>query len=162
MSEEIHAFVDDQDVKTIRAPFFKDGEEVVIRKFSYGARQALAGAYIKVKADWGSEEARERKATPAKAGRRRKRRDRAKVEGEFLLGEMNIAILDRGIKSWILFDRKGKEVRLSKRTIADLTEPYAEYILEEINDFNPTAESEEEDEEEDEEFFRGVEGGAEG
>jgi len=54
---------------------------------------------------------------------------------------MNLSILDRGIKSWTLFTREGKEVPFSRKNIRRLSESYAEFILEEINDFNPTRSS---------------------
>jgi len=155
--DEFHAFVEESDVKTIRAPFFKDGEEVVIRKFSYADRQGLSGDYLKVKADWGGDDEEEPRVTEveARASKRKgKRRGKAKVQSEFLLGEMNLAILNKGIKSWILFNKAGKEVSLSRKTIGKLCDAYAEYILQEINDFNPT-----ESEEDEEEFFLGIEGG---
>ena len=163
---EVYAFVEESDVKTIRAPFFREGEEVVIRKFSYADRQVLSGDYLKVKADWGEDEEEPRvtevEARVSKRGRKRgrKRRDKAKLQSEFLLGEMNLAILKKGIKSWILFNKAGQEVSLSRKNIDKLGDTYAEFILQEINDFNPT--ETEEDEEDEEEFFPGSEGGDEG
>jgi len=149
MDEEIYAFVDDQDVKEIIAPFFKDGEVVTIKKFSYADRQALSGEYMKLSADWGG-----RKGKEDKEGRRE-----ATVKSEIVLGKMNLSILDRGIKSWILFNRKGKEVPLSRTNIRKLSDEYAEFILGEINDFNP---SRVESEDEDDVFFLATDGGDEG
>jgi len=136
MDEEIYAFVDDQDVKEIIAPFFKDGEVVTIKKFSYADRQALSGEYMKLSADWGG-----RKGKEDKEGRRE-----ATVTSEIVLGKMNLSILDKGIESWTLFNRNGKEVPLSRTNIRKLSDEYAEFILGEINDFNPTRSSDEEDE----------------
>jgi len=136
MDEEIYAFVDDQDVKEIIAPFFKDGEVVTIKKFSYADRQALTGEYMRLSADWGG-----RKGKEDKEGRRK-----ATVTSEIVLGKMNLSILDKGIESWTLFNRKGKEVPLSRTNIRKLSDEYAEFILGEINDFNPTRSSDEEDE----------------
>jgi len=133
---EIHAFVDAQDVKTITAPFFKQGEEVVIKRFSYADRQMLSGEYLRIKSSW-----------QAKEGRR----DEIPMESEFLLDRMNLAILERGIKSWTLQDRDGKIVSCNKQNIGKLSEPYAEFILQEINEFNPVRTTEER-----EEFFRGT------
>jgi len=136
MTEEIHAFIDTQDVETIVAPFFKDGEEVTIKKFSYADRQALSGEYMKLSADW-------------KGKKGDKIKQDTTVKSEVVLGKMNLSILDRGIKSWTLYTREGKEVPFSRRNVRRLTEPYAEFILEKINVFNPTRSSGEEDEDAD-------------
>jgi len=144
MTEEIHAFVDAQDVKDITAPFFKDGEVVTIKKFSYADRQALSGEYMKLTADWGS----------GGGGKAKKATRDATVKSEIVLGKMNLSILDRGIESWTLYDRKGKEVPLSRTTIRKLSEPYAEFILGAINDFNPSRVESEDDEDGDTFFLK--------
>jgi len=102
---------------------------VIIKRFSYADRQALSGEYMKLSADWEGSE----KDSKAKRG--------AVVKSEIVLGKMNLSILDRGIKSWTLFTREGKEVPFSRKNIRRLSESYAEFILEEINDFNPTRSS---------------------
>ena len=150
MTEDIHAFIDAQDVKDITAPFFKEGEVVTIKKFSYADRQVLSGEYMKLSADWGS-----------KGGKRGKRATQdATVKSEIVLGKMNLSILDRGIESWILYDRKGKEVPFSRANIRRLSESYAEFILEGINDFNPSRVESEDSE--DDNFFLEVDSGSEG
>ena len=154
MTEEIHAFVDAQDVKDITAPFFKDGEVVTIKKFSYADRQVLSGEYMKLTAEWGRRKGR-------KVKRAKKATRDAAVKSEIILDRMNLSILDRGIESWTLYDRKGKEVPLSRTSIRKLTEPYAEFILGEINDFNPSR-VESEDDEDDDSFFPESDSGGEG
>lgn len=144
MTEEIHAFVDAQDVKDITAPFFKDGEVVTIKKFSYADRQALSGEYMKLTADWGG----------GRGGKAKKATRGATVKSEIVLGKMNLSILDRGIESWTLYDRKGKEVPLLRTTIRKLSEPYAEFILGAINDFNPSRVESEDDEDGDTFFLK--------
>jgi len=144
MSEEVHAFIDAQDIKEIQAPFFKEGEVVTIKKFSYADRQALSGEYMKLSADWGSAEGKK-----GKEGNRQ-----ATVKSEIILGKMNLSILDRGIESWTLYTRKGKEVEFSRTNVRKLTEEYAEFILEAINDLNPSrVESEDGEDGEDDNFF---------
>lgn len=154
MTEEIHAFINDLDVLTIDdAPFFKSGESVTIKKFSYADRQALSGEYMKLSADWGS-------AEEEKGKKDRKAKREATVKSEIILGKMNLSILDKGIKSWTLFTRKGKEVPFSRKNVRRLTEPYAEFILEAINALNPRpADS---DEDEDDNFFPSSDSGGEG
>jgi len=147
MSEEVHAFIDAQDVKDITAPFFKDGEVVTIKRFSYADRQSLSGEYLKLSADWGGEKGGEAKKSAA-------------VKSEIVLGKMNLSILWKGIKSWVLHDRDGKTVSLSRANLQRLSDPYAEFILEEINALNPSR-VEAEDEEEDA-FFPSTDSSGEG
>ena len=158
MTEDIHAFIDAQDVREITAPFFKEGEVVTIKKFSYADRQALSGEYMKLSADWGS-------GRGGKRGGKAKRAKRdATVKSEIVLGKMNLSILDRGIESWTLYDRKGKEVSFSRANIRKLSEPYAEFILEAINDFNPSRDESEDGEEDgdDGNFFLEADSSGEG
>lgn len=155
MTEDSHAFIDAQDVKEITAPFFKDGEIVTIKKFSYADRQALSGEYMKLSADWGS-------AEDEKGKKDRKAKREATVKSEIILGKMNMSILDKGTKSWTLYDRGGNEVSFSRKNIRRLTEPYAEFILEEINALNPRSADSDEDEEGDDNFFLSSDSGGEG
>jgi len=150
MTEDIHAFVDAEDVREITAPFFKEGEVVTIKKFSYADRQALSGEYMKLSADWGS--------GGGKKGKKAKRD--ATVKSEIVLGKMNLSILDRGIESWTLHDRKGKEVEFTRANVRKLSEPYAEFILGEINDFNPSRVESEDGE--DDTFFLETDSSGEG
>lgn len=152
MTEDIHAFIDARDVKDITAPFFKDGEVVTIKKFSYADRQALSGEYMKMSADWGG----------AEDGKGKKAKREAVVKSEIVLGKMNLSILDRGIKSWALYDRGGNEVSLSRKNIRRLTDPYAEFILEEINALNPSRVESEDDEEGEDNFFLPSDSSSEG
>ena len=157
MTEEIHAFVDVQDTREVSAPFFKEGEVVTIKKFSYADRQTLSGEYLKLSADWGSaEDEKDEKDEKASKAKRK-----AVVKSEIILGRMNLSILDKGIKSWTLYTREGKEVTLSRKNVRRLTEPYAEFILAEINEFNPTRSSGEDEDEEDS-FFLEAGSGSEG
>ena len=159
MTEEIHAFIDELDVDTITAPFFKEGEVVTIKKFSYADRQALSGEYMKLSAAWGgAEDEKDEKDEKSKKGKKGKRK--ATVKSEIVLGKMNLSILDKGIKSWALFTREGKEVPFSRKNIRRLTEPYAEFMLEEINAFNPTRSSDEDDDEDN--FFLEADSSGEG
>jgi len=99
---------------------------------------------MKLSADWGK---RGKKGGKAK-------RD-ANVTSEIVLGKMNLSILYRGIESWDLYTREGKEVLFSRANVRKLTEPYAEFILEAINDLNPSRSESEDGEEdgEDDNFF---------
>lgn len=159
MTEKIHAFVDEQDIKEIQAPFFKDGEVVTIKKFSYADRQILSGEYTRLSAEW-DEEKRDEKGSRRGGRRGSKAKRSAKVKSEIIVGKMNLSILDKGIKSWTLLTRDGKkEVPFSRKNVRKLTDEYAEFILEGINDFNPTRED---DSDEDDDFFQSADSGSEG
>lgn len=108
-------FVEDSDVKEIRAEWWDEGETVTIRRFNYGDRQALASAAVKVGVD-------------GEGG----------VLTDVVVGRMNLEILNRGIKRWTLKRADGRVANLNGRSIEALTDEDAEFILAEINAFNPS------------------------
>jgi len=162
MTEEIHAFIDERDVKDIEAPFFKEGETVTIKKFSYADRQFLSGEYTRLSAEWRGKGGRRGKTRGGKEKRGDKEKQSATVTSEIVLGKMNMSILWRGIKSWVLYGRSGDAVSLSRRNLQRLSDAYAEFILEAINDFNPSRSEPEDGDEDGDGFFLVPDEGSEG
>jgi len=110
-------FVTKADHKTIRAEWWDEDEHVVIRKFSYGDRQALANETVKV-------------GMTGQSGQE-------KMITDVQIGRMNLAILQRGIVSWTLKGPDGKIAQLNQQMIEALNEEDAEFILAAINTLNP-------------------------
>jgi hypothetical protein len=130
-------FVDKSEVEVIRAGWWDEDEEVTIKKFTYGDRQAftramMRGLRVQQKGKKGAE------IPENEAGRLM----------ETDIGSMNLLILERGIKTWTFKDEKGNVVPPTRRHIEMLEPKTADFILEAINEFNP-------DEEEDEEGAEG-------
>jgi hypothetical protein len=117
-------FVGAKERKTIAAPWWakrEDGtvlEWVEIRRFGYGQRQRLVDAAVKAGLV----------AKPDGSG------DEISV-GELALGSMNLEILRLGVTRWT--DDEGVIIPVTADGIAMLTEQDAEFILQEINAFNP-------------------------
>jgi hypothetical protein len=111
----------DENYKVIHADWWAkrdDGaplEICTIKKFSYGDRQYLAARTVRVGVAPGG--------------------GAADADAEVLIGEMNLAILKRGIVRWT--DPKGRPVPITVAQVEALEERDAEFILQEINDFNP-------------------------
>lgn len=122
-------FISESDVKTIRADWWDEDEAVTIKKFSYGDRQKLAGAAVKMNIE------NERRIS------------------EVQIAEMNLMILQIGIVSWT-FTRpyNDKAVPVSRHWIEQLDPKDAEFILGEINALNPSIERSADEQEE----FRGT------
>jgi len=123
-------FVSKDDDVVIQAEWWDEDESVTIKVFSYGDRQFLIKKTMRVGLNVDPERL---------AG------DDGNITGEALatmtdlqLGEMNLAILDRGIRSWTLKGPQGKVVVPSRRWIEQLSERDAEFILEKINELNPS------------------------
>lgn len=116
-------FVGKGETKTIAAEWWAkedDGtarEWVEIRRFGYGDRQRLVDAALKaglVAAPGGGDEL---------------------ALSEVTLGALNLEILTLGIKRWT--DDQGAIVPVTAEAIRALDEGDAEFILAEINTFNP-------------------------
>jgi len=103
-----------EDTRIIQADWWDEDEQVVIRRFTWGDRQELIQAAI----------------------------DTDIVDGqprinEMQLGRMNLRIMELGIKSWTLKGPEGKVVPPSRNWIYRLDEETGNFILREINAFNP-------------------------
>jgi hypothetical protein len=109
-------FVEATEVREVRAPDWDEGETVTIKRFSFGDRQFLMGAAM-------GNSARVQKGDVA-----------VSVDIE----HMNLAILQRGIVRWTLKRADGSIAPLNKESIASLTERDAEFILGEIQRYNPS------------------------
>jgi hypothetical protein len=110
-------FVIDE-TKVIQAEWWDEGETVTIKKFTYGDRQKLASDAVYV----GLVDGDGKKQTLAEA----------KID------TMNLGILEVGIVSWTFINPKtGREMPLLRRWIEALNPEDAEFILREINAFNP-------------------------
>jgi hypothetical protein len=109
-------FVEASEVREVRAGHWDEGETVTIKRFSFGDRQFLMGAAM-------GDSARLHKGDVA-----------VSVDIE----HMNLAILERGIARWTLKRADGSVAPLNKESIASLTERDAEFILGEIQAYNPS------------------------
>lgn len=126
-------FVDESQTKTIQADWWSEKETCTIRKFNYGDRQYLAGqtVYVGLVPKDGSDGSF----------------DKEDIEGEgsILIDRMNLAILERGIKSWT--DEEGSPIPVTLKMIESLTEKDADFILSKINEMNPRRQRTEEEQE---------------
>jgi len=122
-------FIDSSDVKVIQAEWWDEGETVTIKRFSYGDRQRLAGL-------------------ATRAGTKLETGDA--IITDVYVGRMNLAILEVGIVEWTLQD-EGKVVKLNRQAIERLTDEDGDFILGEIQAFNPRRRRSAEEQE----FFRG-------
>ena len=122
-------FITDNDVKVIHAPWWEDGETVTIKKLTYGDRQRVGKAAIRLKVN-------------------------AKGDlGDTELGDVNLTLLEIGVVSWT-FTRpdNGKPLPVSRAWLEKLSEEDGDFILSEINAFNPTPKRSDAEQEE----FRGA------
>lgn len=112
-------FVDKGETKTIHADWWDDDEEVIIKRFTWGDKQKLAGMAVNI----------------------------GLVDGapltEFQLGQMNMAIMEAGIKSWTLKGPEDRIVPLTSKWIYQLEERDGNFILQAINSFNRRRSAEE-------------------
>ena len=110
----------EHEVKVIHAEWWDEEETVTIKRFAYGDRQRLASVAYKVgfvqQGDGGQQE----------------------FSADIAIGEMNLAILEIGIEAWTLKSSAGKAVPLRRSAIERLQDEDAEFILREINAFNPS------------------------
>jgi len=109
------SFVSEVEHKTIQAEWWEEKEVCAIRRFGYGDRQYLAGQTVQVGIAPGG-----------------KKED---AIADVAIGRMNLAILERGIVSWTGPD--GAALPVTAERIAALREKDAEFILAEINTWNP-------------------------
>ena len=112
-------FVSAGDTKTVRATWWDEDEEVVIKRFSYGDRQRLAGEATRVGLVGEAGEGPREFATDVQVER------------------INLSILELGIVRWTLKGEGGKVVPLNRKWIYRLKEEDAEFLLGEINALNP-------------------------
>ena len=113
-------FVEASEVKEIRAEWWDPDESVTIKRFSYGDRQFFMGEILS-------------------DGARLKGRD---VSVDISVGRMNLAVLERGVVRWTLKRADGSVAPLTPAQIAQLAEKDAEFILSELQRFNPTQDEE--------------------
>jgi hypothetical protein len=111
-------FVQEDEIKLIHADWWDEHETVTIKRFTYGDRQRLAGVAYKVGLVSGD--------------------GNAQYSADVALGEMNIAILEIGIKAWTLKGANGKPVPLRRSLIEKLRDEDGNFILGEINALNPS------------------------
>ena len=111
-------FVVDE-VKVIRASWWDDGEEVTIRRFSYGDRTRISTASNRME--------RERDADGQLTG---------KMLVTLDLEALNLTMLLRGIASWTLKGPDGKALPVTREWIERLRNEDGEFILAEIEAFN--------------------------
>lgn len=111
------------DTMTVKAPWWGENEHAVLRRFAFGDRQALTGAYMRVGGQMAD--------------------DDLPIEAQVDIEQMNLAILLRGIVSWT--DADGQPMAVDKATVSALEERDATYLLGEINAFNPRAQRTEDD-----------------
>lgn len=109
-------FVESSEVREARAEWWDPGETVTVKRFSFGDRQALMAAAMGDSA----------------------RLQKGDVSVRVDVGQMNLAILERGIARWTLKRADGSVAPLNKESIASLTEKDAEFILGEIQAYNPS------------------------
>jgi len=122
MSRFISAVID---TKAIHADWWDVGEGVIIKKFSYGDRQRLAGAAIQSGVDMS-----DLKAPSVKMD----------------LYELTMLTLELGIQSWNFADEHGQPVPLTRDNLAKLQDRDGEYIAQQIEDYNPSGPVESDDE----------------
>jgi len=116
--------------KVVRAEWWDEGEEVVIRKLNYGQRKAIHRASTSTR--------------PGPDGSR---------EIVYDLVAMDEEILVQGVVSWTLRDEAGKMPAVRRESLQRLDERDAEFILNEIHAYNPRRTAEEQ------RSFRGEAGG---
>lgn len=107
-------FVGDE-TKVVQAPWWGEKETATIRRMNYGDRQYLAGQAVRV-------------GIAGEDGQR-------ETIGELALGEMNLAILERGLVAWT--DPDGEGMPVTRSAIEALEEDDGDFILKEIRAFNP-------------------------
>ena len=108
-------FVDCNEVIDIQAPWWGEKETATIRKFNYGDRQYLAGQAVRVGI-----------ATEDVAGT---------AITDIEIGEMNLALIERGLVGWT--DPDGEEMEVTRAAIEALEDRDGDFILGEIRKFNP-------------------------
>jgi len=108
-------FVDCNEVIDIRAEWWGEKETATIRKFNYGDRQYLAGQAVRVGIATGD--------------------GTGKAITDIEIGEMNLALIERGLVGWT--DPDGEEMEVTRAAIEALTDEDGDFILGEIRAFNP-------------------------
>lgn len=114
-------FTTREDTKVIQAPWWDEDEQVVIRRFTWGDRQKLTQAVIEIDIIIDGS---------------KPRIDEVQT-GHMNIGRMNVRIMELGIKSWTFRGPGGKIVPLTRKWISQLDDKTGDYILREINAFNP-------------------------
>lgn len=109
-------FVEATEVREVRADWWDPGETVTVKRFSFGDRQYLMGATM-------GDSARVQKGD---------------VSVTVSVERMNLAVLERGIARWTLKKADGSVAPLTPEVIASMTEQDADFILSEIQRYNPS------------------------
>jgi len=117
-------FVSESETREIQAPWWGETETCTIRKFNYGDRQWLAGKTVFVGIRPGSY-ADGQVVVEESEG----------TVTDVLIGEMNLALLERGVAQWT--DADGVGLPVTRAAIESLTEQDADFILSEITALNP-------------------------
>lgn len=99
-------------------------EFVVIKKFTYGDREAINDASMRL--------------TPVSLG---KEVTADNMQMVFDPTAQRRARLERGIVSWCILDEDNQEVALTAANIQELDPGYAEYIMSELEALNPERKS---------------------
>jgi hypothetical protein len=107
------------ETKEIQAPWWDEDETVVIKKFSYGDRQKLAGSAVRIDlVDSGN--------------------GKPEALTDVQVATMNLAILELAIVDWTFrHPTTGKKIPVRRQWIEALSEEDGDFILAEINAYNP-------------------------
>jgi len=116
--------VSDSETREIQASWWGEKETCTIRKFNYGDRQWLAGKTVSMGIRSGSYADGQVVAEESEG-----------AVTDILIGEMNLALLERGVVQWT--DADGVGVPVTRAAIESLTEQDADFILSEITALNP-------------------------
>jgi len=119
------SFVSVSETRQIKAPWWGEKESCTIRRFNYGDRQWLAGQTVSVEIKPGS----------YAGGSVAVEADGDGAVTDVLIGEMNLALLERGVVEWT--DAEGNGLPVTRASIEALTEQDADFILGEIAALNP-------------------------
>ena len=122
------SFVSKSETRQIRAPWWGEKESCTIRRFNYGDRQWLAGKTVSVGIKPGA----------YAGGNVVAEADGDGAVTDVLIGEMNLALLERGVAEWT--DSEGNGLPVTRGAIEALTEQDADFILSEISALNPRRE----------------------
>lgn len=124
--------------KTIRADWWDEGESVTIKQFTFAERQTINASFnLEMKMQ-------------VPDGRRRGRRNRSRDEVQEMLTQMDMShhnqlILQMGIVDWTFTNGNGQLLPVTDKNIRALRDDYANFILDEIDDFTTPRDEDEEE-----------------
>ncbi len=104
--------------ETIHADWWDESEEVIIKRFSWGDKQALTDKTVTVTG--------------------------LSKHGDTLIEDMsvertNLAILKAGVESWTFLDDDGNSMPVTEKSFKLLNDDDGEYILRSIDELNPSS-----------------------